>query len=279
MFRALVWTMILLVALCGPAQAGDAQSAYERVISSGTIRCGYWTWPPYLLKDANTGALSGPTYDYMEAIGRELDLKIEWTEEVAAGTFTAGLNANRYDVMCMSIWPDAGRMKTLTMTTPIFYSAVFAVTRKDDHRFEGDLEKINAAGVRLTGIEGDVSYTVGPSDFPKAQASAMPQMTDIGLLLQNVADGKADVTFVDAGVVADFNKTNGDVLALVKDVPPVKIFPEVLGVKNGELHLKAMLDSAINVLDNNRFAAKILRGYQMSSYPAFADYDLAFKEH
>jgi ABC-type amino acid transport substrate-binding protein len=276
MLRRIVFLAAFLMMLSQPARADD-ETVYNRIIASGTIRCGYWTWPPFLVKDPNTGALTGPTYDYMEAVGHELGLKIEWTEEVGAGEFIAGLSTNRYDVMCMSLWPDAARLKNVTVSDPIFYSVVYAVTRKGDHRFDGNLDKINDAGVTVVGIEGDITESGGRVQYSKAKMLALPQSTDISQVLHSIVTKKGDVAFVDAGLIKDFNKTNKDALEIVAQTLPVKIFPEVLGVKNGELHLKAMLDAAINVLSNNRYAGKILQAYTMSSYPPLVDYDLAFK--
>lgn len=278
MLRSMILVIAILASFCAPARAAESRSVYDRIIETGTIRCGYWTWPPFLIKDANTGALVGPTYDYMEAIGKELGLKIEWTEEVGAGEFIAGLATNRYDVMCMSLWPDAARLKNITVSVPIFYSVVYAVTRAGDHRFDGDLSKLNDPAVTVAAIEGDITYSTGVEHFPKAKMLGLPMSSDISQVLQSIATGKADVAFVDEGVIKDFNKTNDRDLALVANTAPVKIFPEVLGVKNGELQLKAMLDAAINILDNNQYAGKILKGYVMSSYPPVTNYDLDFKK-
>ena len=48
----------------------------------------------------------------MNAIGKTLDLKIEWTEEVGWGNIGEGLKAGRYDMACVSMWPDAPKYKT-----------------------------------------------------------------------------------------------------------------------------------------------------------------------
>lgn len=109
--------------------AAQKESVYDRVLASGTIRCGYATWPPYMMKDPNTGTLSGINYDVMELIGKELNLKIDWVEEVPWGSVYANLNANRMDVMCATIWDDGERVKQFTLSDPQFYSALYAYVR------------------------------------------------------------------------------------------------------------------------------------------------------
>src|ERR1700735_3304508 len=73
------------------ASSVKTATAYERVMRTGTIRCGYVRWYPYFTKELKTGELSGLNYDAMAAIGEELDLKIEWAEEVGWGNLGEGL--------------------------------------------------------------------------------------------------------------------------------------------------------------------------------------------
>ena len=44
------------------------ESTYERVIRTGEIRCAYAVYEPPLIKDPNTGKLSGIFYDVMEEV-------------------------------------------------------------------------------------------------------------------------------------------------------------------------------------------------------------------
>src|SRR5438874_1363658 len=82
----------------------SANVVYDRVMSSGVIHCGYVVYPPGLLKDPNTGKLSGVFYDIMESAAKSLQLRLEWTEEVGWGSMIEGLQANRYDMICSPVW-------------------------------------------------------------------------------------------------------------------------------------------------------------------------------
>jgi hypothetical protein len=44
------------------------ESAYDRIIKSGNIRCGYIVYPPNTIRDPKTGAFSGISYDIMSRI-------------------------------------------------------------------------------------------------------------------------------------------------------------------------------------------------------------------
>ena len=141
------------------SQAFAADTALKRVVESGTLRCGYATSPPVLVKDPNTGKLSGSDVEIIEAIGKKLDVKIEWAEEVGWGNFIEGLRANRYDMMCGSLWPDAARIKFMSLTRPVYFDQMLAYARMDDSRFDGDLNKINSQEVKIAVVDGDASAT------------------------------------------------------------------------------------------------------------------------
>lgn len=104
MRRLLLLILLLTVA---PAFAAETkESAYDRVIRTGTIRCGYAISPPVMVQDPNTKKLSGLDYDLWQEIGKDLGLKIEFVEEAGWGNFIEGLRSNRYDAFCTELWPD-----------------------------------------------------------------------------------------------------------------------------------------------------------------------------
>lgn len=265
MFREFILGLLLIIAFCTPAAAAEKakskESAYERVTRTGAIRCGYFSWPPYIMKDPNTGALSGLNYDYMMEIGKKLGLDIEWSEEVSPGTAIAGLDAGRYDMMCASLWPDEARLKHAQLTLPTFYSAVYAVSRADDSRFDNGATKINDPAITIAGLDGDITWFLAKEEFPQAQIHALPQMADGAQLLQSVASGKADITLVDRGILNDFNRTNNNALKVVSGLPPVRIFPEVLAAQRNEVQLKLLIDNAIHIINDSGKPAAFIKKY------------------
>lgn len=253
---------LLLVSLPFKAQA---ESTYDRVLETGTIRCAYASWPPFLIKDPNTGDLSGTGYKYIEALGKALGLDIQWTEEAGYGEFATGLETERFDLMCSPIWPAAARFKTLLVTDPFLFTGVYAVVREEDTRFDGNLELINDEKIKLPVLDGDVTEDIVSSYFPKAQTLTLPQTVDVSHLIESLLSRKVDVVFLDKGLVNDFIKLHGQKLRFVSDVPPVQVFPEVFAMKKGEVEFKMLLDSGINILTNNRVTEKLLKENPSSS--------------
>ena len=58
--------LIAMALLSSSAFAADKESAYERVLRTGVLRCGYIAYPPHLIVDPATGTISGISHDIIE---------------------------------------------------------------------------------------------------------------------------------------------------------------------------------------------------------------------
>lgn len=252
---------IFLSALCSHAMAAE-EKALDHVLASNTIRCGYFSWPPFIAKDPNTGKLSDINYEIMEAIGKNLNFKIDWVAEVGAGDVATALNTDKFDVMCASVWPNPGRIRSMTLTIPTFYSIAYAYVRAGDRRFDGNLSKANVANVRVSGIDGDYSQDIAKEMLPNAQQVMLAQTASGSEILMQLAGKKADIVFSEAGLVHEFLQANPDSLRQVSGIGPVRYYGETLAVKRGEYQLKNMLDTSITQLANDGVIDKIVQKYR-----------------
>ena len=239
---------------------------------TGIIRCGYGISPPSLVKDVNTGKLSGLDYDVIEAIGRQLNLKIEWSEEAGWGNFIEGLRTHRYDAFCSGMWPDPNRSKFLTLSKPVVYSFLKTYVRADDHRFDNGLDKINQPGVLIPAIEGDVSVTMVKDHFPQAKALILPQTNTVSDMFLSVMTKKADVIFVDQGMFDTLNKSNPGALRELTNVPPPFVFASYYGFNTGEYALRDMVNIALTGLIDDGTIETIIHRYSKDYIPASKNY-------
>jgi len=270
------WLAARNAAPTGAIAEKKPESVLERVLATNTLRCGYFFWPPYMMRDANTGAYSGLNYEYVMELGRMLGLKIEWTEETAIGDYATGLQSNRYDALCTSVWPDEHRLRVSTTTAPLYYSSGHAIVRGDDKRFDGDLAKLDDPSVTIVAIEGDVGPVLARNRFPKAKLIELAQTADYSQLFESVVTKKADAFFSDLGVYYDYVEKNGDKVRVVEDKEPLAVFPEVLAVKYGDTQLRDFLNDGISMMTSNHIVATYLRKYPKKSsiHPALRPVDL-----
>ncbi len=84
-------------------------NVFDRVQKSGVLRCGYNIEEPDLEIDPNTGKVFGVAVDIIERMAQLLGWKVEWSEQVGWSEMTAGLQADRYDLICVGKWVFASR--------------------------------------------------------------------------------------------------------------------------------------------------------------------------
>lgn len=237
------------------------ESAYERVIRTGTLRCGYGISPPSMMKDVNTGKLTGVDHDIVEAVGQKLGLKIEWTEEAGWGNFIEGLRAGRYDAFCSEQWPDEARSRYQTLSMPVLYSFLYAYVRTDDHRLDGKLDLVNSPSFKIPAIDGDIGMTMAKTGFPKASILTLPQTATVADILLSVKTAKADVVFLEPGMLREFEKENKGVLRKIENVPPSFVFASYFGFNSGEVQLRDMVNVALRSLIDGGQIEKIAHSY------------------
>lgn len=262
-YSQLVLTIILSAAVsfavgmyAAPRGGAPAQpvkeTAYERVIRTNTLRCGYVYWDGGVMHDEKTGKVFGPWVDVTEALGRAAELKIEWTSEIAWSDVGAALKSGKIDALCAGMWTSAAKAKEIAFSTPLAYQALEAFVRTDEHRFDGDIGKINDSGVKTVVIENDNSDFIARQDFPKAQRLSLGSLngTDPEEMM-HVMTGKADVTFTVAGLWRQFGKANpGKIRRLAPD-KKLRSFGLAFAVDNDDLRLLQLMNVGAGEVQNS----------------------------
>lgn len=273
-FVALVISFIGAKIFSGKINQGEDLTV--TVLNKGEIRAGYVVYPPCLIKDPNTGQLSGIFYDALEEMGKNLDLKINWAEEVGWSTMIEGLKAKRYDIIAFCLWPNSARAKNVDFTNPLYYSAIGAYVRSDEDRF-ADLAQINQQGVTIATIDGEMSSFIAQSTFPNAKTLSLSQDTQIAQLLLNITTKKADVTFVEIAIAEEFLANNPGSIKNIAKSKPVRYFSNTMGISKNQDGFKSMINTAIDELFYNGKVSELIKKYEKypgSFYPVATPYTL-----
>ena len=248
-----------------PSSSAVLENAYERVMRTGELRCGYFSWNPALIKDPNTGVLSGTFYEYMEELGRALQLKIVWAQEIGLGDYPPALNAGRIDAMCGGIFATSARARAVDFITPAYYVPLHAYARIDDDRFQGfNVDKFNDVAYKVAILEGGVTSIIRALQLPKTQVYELPQTTSPSELFMSLAQGKADFVLFDLFTFEDYSAHNPGKLKRVSDTP-IKVFPLAAAVGKNQDALREMLSTATMDLHLAGTIDKILTRYE--KYP------------
>lgn len=225
---------------------GHRSDAFERVMDSGTLRCGYYVYPPVTYRDPNTGKLSGFAVDMMDFIAEQTGLKVEWAEEVSFGNWPAALQAKRFDAMCTPSWASMAVGRAALIGKPFIYSSVIAIGRAGDTRFKS-LADLNRPTVKISIHEGNDVYSLVKAQLPDATIMGLPANADPTQPIMDITAGKADVMISDMNAVQQWNKANPS-----KKIAPsaggerLKLQGFSLAVATGEHDLLAFLNNAVD---------------------------------
>ena len=254
--------LLAFMLLSAPAHAAEKQSAYDRVIKNGTIRCGYITRAPVFTVSPQTGEKGGIYYEYVEALGRALNLKIDWAEEIGWGDAVEALKTGRIDAFCSGLWPVAHRAPHMDFVTPILFEPLYIYAREGDTRFDNNKAAINDPSVTIVSVEGGAPWIVAQKDFPKAKLLTLPQLSPISDMYQSVLTGKADVTLAEPASFGDFNDKNPGVMRRVVTDHPLRAFGPSIAVKTGEIQFRRMMDLGTEELRQTGEIDAIINKYE-----------------
>lgn len=253
--------LCFLALLPFPAFAAEKESAYDRVMKTHTLRCGYILYPPYMEKDLKTGKFSGPAYDIAEELGKTLGLKMEWVEEVAVGGEVASLESHRFDSVCSVTGTyDPGMFLQIEFSKPLFYIDNTIFSRSGDSRFAGKkgFKDLNNPDLTFVGIEGDSTSIYAKLLFPKAKIKELPQLTDPSQLFLELSAKKADLIIVESAIAARATKNNVGQFQQINFIESLPKYSVTLAVAKDSYELRDAINQGIDYMHLNGTIDKIL---------------------
>jgi len=236
------------------------ESVYDRVMRTGTLRCGYFIEPPFTFSDPNTGKKSGIAVDLAEKIATELNLKLEWSMETSFASLTEDLILGRYDAVCASLFtlPRSGR---IDYTVPYTYVPVYAFTQTGRTEFDNKLDQLDWSQIAVAGLDGEGATTIARKKIPQAKFVMLSQNDQIANMLTSVVDKKADIAFVMPTVFKEFDATNPNKLQRIASDQPFYVFNVAFGLKPNEPAFKNTLDYMMRNLSANGYLQSLFQKY------------------
>ncbi len=259
----IAWAISLVQPKQTVLSAVNKPTDFNRVMESKTIRCGWVNYQPATYKDPNTGEMHGIFVEAMEQIGKQLDLKIDWTYETTWATFMEDLRQNKFDVVCTAAWMlSAAELNQGEFTTPLYYSQIGAWVKTGNERFDNNLAAFNSPNTTIAGIDGSYALNLAKKKFPQAKVFSSTSTAEYITGLTNVAFGKADVTFVENWLAAGYVQKNPGTLRQVPLPEFLDTRPNVMMVRKGEFELQSVLNYALFNLQLTGDMETILAKYE-----------------
>lgn len=262
MKKLLVFLALLLPL---PALAQETrETAFDRVMRTGVIRCGYYVFPPITYKDVNTGAMSGFSVDMMNRLAERAGLKVEWTEEVTFGNWVPAMQSNRFDMVCTPMWPELTQARAVLFTHSLFYSGMSPAVRSDDARFTEATRTadFNKPEFTILTQEGNATDVIARTAFPAAKFYALAPEAGTVSYYQDLINKKADMALTDRNGMHEFNKSGQGQIRLIDVAHPVKVQSFPMVVNRGETELRDFLDLAVDEMNYSGEIDRILRKWE-----------------
>lgn len=246
-------------------------TAYERVIRTNTLRCGFGSWEPGIIRNPRTNEMEGLFVEMLSEIAKIAKLNIEWTQEVDWGQISVALQSQKVDAFCAGMAADAVRAKKIAYTKPLSFWRFDAIVRADDKRFPENtvlsIDDFNKSAFKTSYTEGDVLETIKQTELPLTQGIPLPPLGTPADNLANVLTGKTDFVVFPRVMLQNYKKTNPDGnLRFVELKTPLRLYGNVLAVDIHEQELRSFLDAAITEFVQSGSYKRIMEKYN-GQYP------------
>lgn len=239
------------------------ENTFSGILKNDQITICYMVWSPSVIKDPNTGELSGFIIDLFKEIIKDADLKVNYVESTWGG-FPADLNTGKCDAAVAGIYPTIGRSTSVTFTQPFFYAGNSGAVKSDDNKFR-TFEDVNKKGVKVAVIQGEYGHIYSQKYLTNATLIVLEKSSDLTGPLIAVSSGQADVGLSTGDTVSEYVSKHSEVKNLFPD-QPYSTTPISWAVRSDDQELLNFLNNAISYLKSTGFLDATAKKYNPSGW-------------
>jgi ABC-type amino acid transport substrate-binding protein len=239
------------------------ESTYDRVMRTGTIRCGYSIWHPLMFVDLKTNEKVGIFPELIQEAAKRLGLKIEWQEELGWGTVVEAVKSGRVDAACAGYWLHPDRIKHVSASAPLFYSPLQVWVRADETRLITSPESLNTPEWTVGMIDGSSPGLIIAARFPNAKLFSLTQNSSNAEIIESLVAKKVDFIIDDVTSFTDYITNNPSKIRPAFPDQPLATFPAVMLLPPDDTRFKEMLDGTLALLEYDGTLDKILAKYHV----------------
>jgi ABC-type amino acid transport substrate-binding protein len=241
------------------------RDSYSTIVAQKRLEAGYVVLPPWIIKDPNTGALSGSSIDAMNEIARLAGWKVDY-QEATFSTYIAGLKSGRYDVVVFPVFITIPRAEAVLFTRPVTYLGNTILVRAGDTRFK-NLEDVDKPGIIVAVTQGEQGYDFALTHFKHATVKPISS-SDITTVYNEVLVGRADVALGDTFTVEAYARQHPQVRDLLFG-HPYSVLPAAWIVRPDDERLKEFFNNAITYLEGVGILGELDRKYHVPNVRPF----------
>lgn len=234
------------------ASEGGAEGLNLRDPSKLTVGMTLQFKPQMYLDDA--GEPAGYDVELLNMLAEELGVELD-IQNLDFNGLIPGLVSKKFDMVSVGLTATDERKESVDFSREYVPYAQILAAKADDST-EATMDAWNAADKTITSLQGSTAEKLVQSEFPNAKSAAFP---DQNAAFLEVSTGRADGIVVENYLLAQFNKSNDDVLAEVA-------FPEPLSVAYGSYAVQkgntALADRLSEFICDKQESGELARLYE-----------------
>lgn len=214
--------------------------------------------PPHGFLDAKTRSLKGIMVEVAQAVGRDLGVKVEFTE-VPFGALIPTLTSKRADLMSAPLFITPQRAEVVDFSDPIYGWGEGLAVQTGSTKTYGSLQSLSGstAGVLVNSVQYNLV-----KDVPGVKD--VRTYPDYIQLLADLRAGRIDVAMIDPPSIAYQMKLHGITgVKLVEGYTPVNAWKIGMAVDKGDRELLEAVNASLRKLKASGELKRILDGWDV----------------
>lgn len=212
--KLLAVAVAAVVATLALSQAAQAGPRLDKIMETKVLRVGTpGDYRPFAIK--TDAGLSGHDIDVIEAMAKELGVKIEYVQ-TSWPKLMADLQADQFDIAVGGITRNVARIRLIEMLPGYAPFGKVALVRSADKAKYTTVDDLNKPTVRVIKNPGGTNETFVLQNLKTAQVSTHDKNAEIPAL---IAEGKGDVMITETYEALVYSKADPRLFAAFIDAP------------------------------------------------------------
>jgi len=246
---SIVAILLSLTAVLTQKQGITKISTLEKMKQRGKLDVCYVVYPPTVIKDPNTGDLSGHMIDTLDAILKPINVKPVYHEQTW-GTAVLGLKSGICDLVAAGFFIKIPRACSVAFTRPLFYIGDAVLVKKGDDRFS-TIWDVDKKEIVVAVANGESGHEFVKENFKNAEIRVIDvEGGDLSRVYLEVTSGRADIAITDAWNIKLYSDAHNDVKPLFLD-KPFNLNPVAWAVRQDDVEFMRFIENALDTLEAN----------------------------
>ena len=259
----LIGVLIAAIAVVASASAGKQASNPYGLMKPGTLTVGMTLqFKPEMYLDAN-GKPAGYDVVLLKALAKKWGVKLN-IKNLDFNGLIPGLVSKKFDMVSVGLSATPERRKSISFSRAyVPYAQILAAAKTDTT--PATIAAWNDSSKTITSLQGSTAEPLVQKTFPNATSHSFP---DQNAAFLEVSSGRANGIVVENYLLAQFNKSNGNVLKEVGFAKPLHVEYGSYGVQKGNTKLAGALSAFICSVQKSGLLAKTYQSTIGAPLPA-----------